>query len=157
MPKTSKSQIITKKTSSGLELTKRRLPKNRAPTHPGEMLLEEFLKPLGVSQSAFAIQLGVSYPRLNEIIHGKRGVTSEHYAWPKYWGCLRTSGWAFNQIGISGMHYIVKNLSKLQHWNPYLRSNKHESLSGTSTHLKNGRSDTIARFLNINFNFQILP
>jgi len=77
MPKTSKSQIITKKTSSGLELTKRRLPKNRAPTHPGEMLLEEFLKPLGVSQSAFAIQLGVSYPRLNEIIHGKRGVTSD--------------------------------------------------------------------------------
>lgn len=39
------------------------------------MLLEEFIKPLGVSQSALAIRLGISYPRLNEIVHGKRGVT----------------------------------------------------------------------------------
>jgi len=39
------------------------------------MLLEEFLKPLGVSQSAFAIRLGVSFPRLNEIVRGKRSVT----------------------------------------------------------------------------------
>ncbi|HEV7517828.1 MAG TPA: HigA family addiction module antitoxin [Thermoanaerobaculia bacterium] len=55
----------------------RRLPKNLPPTHPGEMLLEEFLKPLGVSQSAFAIRLGVSFPRLNEIIRGKRSVTPD--------------------------------------------------------------------------------
>jgi antitoxin HigA-1 len=41
------------------------------------MLLEEFLKPLGISQSAFAIRLGVSFPRLNEIIRGKRGVTPD--------------------------------------------------------------------------------
>ena len=41
------------------------------------MLLEEFLKPLGISQSAFAIQLGVSFPRLNEIIRGTRGVTPD--------------------------------------------------------------------------------
>ena len=54
-----------------------RLPKNRPPTHPGLMLLEEFLKPLGVSQSAFAARLGVSFPRLNEIIRGKRGVTPD--------------------------------------------------------------------------------
>ena len=40
------------------------------------MLLEEFLKPLEISQSAFAVQLGVSFPRLNEIIRGKRGVTA---------------------------------------------------------------------------------
>ena len=53
----------------------RRLPKHLPPTHPGEMLLEEFLKPLGISQSAFAIRLGVSFPRLNEIIRGKRSVT----------------------------------------------------------------------------------
>ncbi|MGI8617559.1 MAG: HigA family addiction module antitoxin [Gemmatimonadaceae bacterium] len=45
--------------------------------HPGEMLLEEFLKPLGISQSAFAIQLGVSFPRLNEIIREKRSVTAD--------------------------------------------------------------------------------
>ncbi len=41
------------------------------------MLLEEFLKPLGISQSAFAIRLEVSFPRLNEIIRGRRGVTPD--------------------------------------------------------------------------------
>jgi len=41
------------------------------------MLLEEFLKPLGDSQSAFAIRLGISFPRLNEIIRGKRAVTPD--------------------------------------------------------------------------------
>jgi addiction module HigA family antidote len=41
------------------------------------MLLEEFLKPLGISQSAFAIQLGVSFPRLNEIVRGKRSITPD--------------------------------------------------------------------------------
>ena len=41
------------------------------------MLLEEFLRPLGISQSAFAVRLGVSYPRLNEIVRGKRSVTPD--------------------------------------------------------------------------------
>jgi len=41
------------------------------------MLLEEFLKPLEISQSAFAIRLGVSFPRLNEVIRGKRAVTPD--------------------------------------------------------------------------------
>ncbi|MDQ7827211.1 MAG: HigA family addiction module antitoxin [Candidatus Eremiobacteraeota bacterium] len=59
------------------QLTARRLPGLRAPTHPGEMLLEEFLKPLDITQSEFARHLGVSFPRLNEIIRGKRGVTPD--------------------------------------------------------------------------------
>lgn len=59
------------------EVVERRLPRHRPPTHPGEMLLEEYLKPLGISQSAFAIRLGVSFPRLNEIIRGKRSVTPD--------------------------------------------------------------------------------
>jgi addiction module HigA family antidote len=41
------------------------------------MLLEEFLKPLGITQTAFALRLGVSYPRLNEVIRGKRSVTPD--------------------------------------------------------------------------------
>jgi addiction module HigA family antidote len=41
------------------------------------MLLEEFLKQLGISQSALAIRLGISFPRLNEIIRGKRSVTPD--------------------------------------------------------------------------------
>ena len=54
-----------------------RIPKNGPPTHPGEMLLEEFLKPLKMTQSELAEKLGVSYPRVNELIHGKRGVTPD--------------------------------------------------------------------------------
>jgi len=41
------------------------------------MLLEEFLKPMGISQSEFAEHMGVSFPRLNEIVRGKRGVTPD--------------------------------------------------------------------------------
>jgi antitoxin HigA-1 len=55
----------------------RKLPTHRPPTHPGEMLLEEFLKPMNISQTDFAQRIGVSYPRLNELIHGKRGVTPD--------------------------------------------------------------------------------
>jgi antitoxin HigA-1 len=76
MPTKSKSQTITR--GSGDEpLVERRLPTDRPPTHPGEMLLEEFLTPLGITQSAFAIRLGVSFPRLNEVINRKRSVTPD--------------------------------------------------------------------------------
>jgi antitoxin HigA-1 len=53
------------------------IPLNRAPTHPGEMLLEEFLRPLGMTQRDLAVAIGVSYPRVNELIHGKRGVSPD--------------------------------------------------------------------------------
>lgn len=45
--------------------------------HPGEMLLEEFLKPLGLTQVEAARQLGVSLNRLNELVLGKRGITAD--------------------------------------------------------------------------------
>ena len=76
MPTMSKSRTTTRKRSRGVTV-QRRLPTHRPPTHPGEMLLEELLKPLGISQSAFARQLEVSFPRLNEIINGKRSVTTD--------------------------------------------------------------------------------
>jgi addiction module HigA family antidote len=53
------------------------LPKNRIPTHPGEVLLEEFLVPLGISQVALAEHLEISLQRINEIVRGKLGVTPE--------------------------------------------------------------------------------
>ncbi len=53
------------------------LPTGRMPTHPGEILAEEFLKPLGVTQVQFANHLGIPLQRVNEIIKGKRGVTPE--------------------------------------------------------------------------------
>jgi len=47
------------------------------PFHPGEMLKEEFLEPMGVTQTAFAEKLGWTRARLNELINGKRGVTAD--------------------------------------------------------------------------------
>ena len=53
------------------------LPKNRPPTHPGEMLLKEFIDPLGLTQTELARHLRWSFPRLSEIIHGRRGVSAD--------------------------------------------------------------------------------
>ena len=52
-----------------------RIPTHRTPTHPGEMLLEEFLKPTGITRSDLANATNVPYQRVNEIINGKRGIT----------------------------------------------------------------------------------
>ena len=54
-----------------------RLPENRPPTHPGEMLLEEFLVPLEMTQKELAERAGMSYPRVNGLIHARRGVTPD--------------------------------------------------------------------------------
>lgn len=75
------------------------LPTNRITTHPGEILLLEFLEPMGVSQSKFARHLGVSIQRVNELVKGKRGVTPET-AWllsaslgttPEFWMNLQVN------------------------------------------------------------------
>ncbi len=47
------------------------------PIHPGEVLLEEFLEPLGVTQHHLAVSIGVPPRRINEIVHGKRRVTAD--------------------------------------------------------------------------------
>lgn len=52
-----------------------RVPTHRAPTHPGEMLLEEFLKPMGLTQRELADAIHVPYQRINEIINERRGMT----------------------------------------------------------------------------------
>jgi antitoxin HigA-1 len=52
-------------------------PQPSNPFHPGEMLLEEFLSPAGITQTAFAKRLGWTRARLNELIKGKRGVTAD--------------------------------------------------------------------------------
>ena len=75
------------------------MPENRVPTHPGEVLQEEFLVPLGLTQVAFATHLGIPVQRVNEIVRGKRGVTPET-AWlfaqafgttPEFWANLQTN------------------------------------------------------------------
>lgn len=52
-----------------------RIPKDRAPTPPGKMLLEEFLRPLSMTQTELAERIRVPYVRVNEIVNGKRRVT----------------------------------------------------------------------------------
>lgn len=75
------------------------LPRKRTPTHPGEILSEEFLGPLGITQVALADHLGVPVQRVNELVRGKRGVTPET-AWllagafdttPEFWLNLQTN------------------------------------------------------------------
>jgi addiction module HigA family antidote len=75
------------------------LPENRIPTHPGVVLSQEFLVPLGISQVALAAHLGVPVQRINEVVRGKRGVTPET-AWllaqaldttPEFWVNLQTA------------------------------------------------------------------
>lgn len=75
------------------------LPENRVPTHPGEILRDQFLKPLRLTQVGLAEHLGVPVQRINEIVRGKRGITSET-AWllaqafdttPEFWINLQTN------------------------------------------------------------------
>jgi addiction module HigA family antidote len=53
------------------------LPTHRAPTHPGEMLLKEFLEPLGVSQVEAADRMKIPFQRLNAIVKGRRSVSAD--------------------------------------------------------------------------------
>lgn len=73
------------------------IPKNRIPTHPGEILLEEFLAPREIAQTVLAAHLKVPVQRINELINGKRGITPET-AWllskaldtsPEFWMSLQ--------------------------------------------------------------------
>jgi len=64
-----------------------RVPSHRQPTHPGYMLLEEFLKPMNLTQRELAEGIYVPYQRVNEIVNGKRGITpSTALRLAKYFG-----------------------------------------------------------------------
>ncbi len=75
------------------------LPKNRISTHPGEILAEEFLKPLGITQARLARELKISTNRLNELVKGKRGMTADtalrladrFLTSPEFWMNLQTT------------------------------------------------------------------
>lgn len=64
-----------------------RVPTSRAPTHPGEMLLEEFLTPMKITQRELADAIHVPYQRVNDIVNGRRGITpSTALRLAKYFG-----------------------------------------------------------------------
>lgn len=54
-----------------------RVPTDRPPTHPGEMLLEEFLEPLGMTQTELAARIGVPFQRINSLVNGRRAMTPD--------------------------------------------------------------------------------
>ena len=75
-------------------MTKRKI----APIHPGEILLEEFLKPMGISQYRLALAIAVSPRRINEIVHGVRGITADTgLRFSKFFG-LSESFWVNLQV-----------------------------------------------------------
>ena len=93
------------------------LPTDRIPTHPGEILHEEFLKPLGVTQVAFAKHVGVPVQRINELVRGKRGITPDT-AWllsqalnttPEFWINLQTA----YDLALNKPKRHVRKLSKV--------------------------------------------
>ena len=53
------------------------IPKHRQPTHPGEIVLREYLEPMGLSQVELARRMGVPVQRVNTLVNGKRDVTAE--------------------------------------------------------------------------------
>ena len=65
--------MMAEKTYPYVPLFEREIP----PVHPGEILLEEFLKPLGLSQTEFAKEIGVNFRTIHDIVNGKRGISPE--------------------------------------------------------------------------------
>ncbi|NOT84975.1 MAG: HigA family addiction module antidote protein [Methylococcaceae bacterium] len=75
-----------------------RIPTNRLPTHPGEMLRDEFLVPLGISQRELADAIHVPYQRINEIVNQKRGVTPSTALRLAKFFCMSADFWLNLQI-----------------------------------------------------------
>ena len=87
-----------------------RIPTDRQPTHPGEMLREEFLIPMNLTQKELADSIRVPYQRINEIISGKRGVTpSTALRLAKYFG-MSADFWLNLQIKFD--LYLVQKKEK---------------------------------------------
>lgn len=91
-------------------------PDKRIPTHPGEILLKEFLQPLGISQVELAAHIGVPVQRVNEIVRGRRGVSPES-AWllaqalgttPEFWVNLQTA----HDLAVQRPDRTIKRLRK---------------------------------------------
>jgi addiction module HigA family antidote len=93
------------------------IPSHRSPTHPGEILLEEFLSPLGITQVQLASHIGVPTQRVNELVRGKRGVTPET-AWllskalntsPEFWLNLQVA----YDLAQSRPHRVIRPMGKV--------------------------------------------
>jgi len=97
-----------------------RIPTHRAPTHPGEMLLKEFLQPLGLTQRDLAKALGVSFQRVNELVNRRRGVTSDTALRLSRFFGNSAAFWLNLQLGWDLFHAERAEAGKLQAIAPYM-------------------------------------
>ena len=89
-----------------------RVPTNREPTHPGEMLQLEFLEPMGITQRALADSIKVSYQRVNEIVDGKHGITpATALRLSKFFG--NTADFWLNLQASWDLYHAMKNEKKV--------------------------------------------
>lgn len=96
-----------------------RIPTHRPPTHPGEMLLEEFLNPMNLTQRELAEGIHVPYQRINEIINGKRGITpSTALRLAKFFG-TSAGFWMNLQLRWDLYHAQKSEASELQTIKPF--------------------------------------
>ena len=96
-----------------------RVPSHREPIHPGEMLLEEFLKPMNISQKELSDAINVSYQRINEIINGRRGISpSTALRLSKYFG-TSTDFWMNLQLRLDIFNAQQSDYKELKTIKPY--------------------------------------
>jgi addiction module HigA family antidote len=96
-----------------------RIPTDRVPTHPGEMLLEEFLIPMGLTQRELAEAIHVPYQRINEIVNGRRGMTpSTALRLAKFFG-MSASFWMNLQLRWDLFHTQHDEFQELEAIKPY--------------------------------------
>ena len=96
-----------------------RVPTNREPTHPGEMLREEFLLPMGLTQRELADGIRVPYQRVNELVNGKRGVTpSTALRLARFFG-VTADFWMNLQLRWDLYHVRESELRQIEQIQPY--------------------------------------
>ncbi len=96
-----------------------RIPTHRVPTHPGEMLLEEFLRPMGLTQRELAQAIRVPYQRINELVNARRGVTpSTALRLAKYFG-MSAGFWMHLQLRWDLYHAQQSEAKDLAGIQPY--------------------------------------
>ncbi len=99
-----------------------RIPTHRPPTHPGEMLLEEFLIPMNLTQRDLAKSIHVPYQRINEIVNGRRGITpSTALRLAKFFG-MSAGFWMNLQLRWDLYHAQKSEANKLQTIKPFASS-----------------------------------
>jgi len=96
-----------------------RIPTHRAPAHPGEVLQEEFLKPMALTQRALAKGIRVSYQRVNELVNGHRGITaSTALRLGRYFG-VSAGYWMNLQLRWDLYHVQARESEELVHIQQY--------------------------------------